>query len=178
MTLKVFIIAGEPSGDKLGAALLKNLQSLTSLQIEGVGGPLMQAEGLQSLYPMDDLTAMGLVEILPKYRFFVRRIDETAKAVVAAKPDGEVYRACLSNLSVAPENALAIEDSGPGLQAATAAGVACIVTPGVNTVNHDYAGALTVVSHLGDAGNPYRWLGGRQPGTVEVIELEPWCNAA
>ena len=98
--------------------------------------------------------------------------------VVTAKPDGEVYRTCLSNLNMAPENALAIEDSGPGLQSARAAGVACIVTPGVNTVNHDYAGALTVVSHLGDAGNPYRWLGGRQPGTVEIIELEPWCNAA
>ena len=98
--------------------------------------------------------------------------------VHAAKPDGEVYRTCLASMNVAPEAALAIEDSSPGLRAATAAGVACIVTPGVNTLNHDYDGALTVVSHLGDAGQPYRWLGGRQPGTVEVIELEPWCHAA
>ena len=87
MTLKVFIIAGEPSGDKLGAALLKNLQSLTSLQIEGVGGPLMQAQGLQSLFPMDELSVMGLAEILPKYRQLKARIRQTAKAALDQKPD-------------------------------------------------------------------------------------------
>lgn len=86
--MKVFITAGEPSGDKLGAALMAGLKALhPDIAFEGVGGPLMEAEGLRSLYPMDDLTAMGLVEILPKYRFFLRRIDETARAVLAAQPD-------------------------------------------------------------------------------------------
>ena len=45
-------------------------------------------------------------------------------------------------------------------------------------IDQDYDGALTMVSHLGDRGNPYRWIGGRQPSRVEVIEAEPWSDAA
>ena len=45
-SLKLFLIAGEPSGDRLGAALMAGLKSLTQVEFTGVGGPLMQAEGL------------------------------------------------------------------------------------------------------------------------------------
>ncbi|MEL7211976.1 MAG: lipid-A-disaccharide synthase [Pseudomonadota bacterium] len=86
--MKVFVIAGEASGDKLGGAALAGLRSLVpDLEIHGVGGPLMQAEGLESLFPMDELSVMGLAEVLPKYRHLKRRIAQTAKAVLELKPD-------------------------------------------------------------------------------------------
>ncbi len=85
---KVFVIAGEMSGDALGGALMAGLKSLDpQVQFEGVGGPAMQAEGLSSLFEMSELSLMGLVEILPKYRALKRRIAQTADAVIAAKPD-------------------------------------------------------------------------------------------
>ena len=85
--MKVFLIAGEASGDKLGAALMSGLKQLTTPAFSGIGGPLMQAEGMASLFPMDELSIMGLAEILPKYRHLKRRIAQTAQAVLDAKPD-------------------------------------------------------------------------------------------
>ncbi len=89
--LKLFIIAGEPSGDKLGAALMTALRSLApQVQFEGVGGPLMQAQGLRSLFPMDELSVMGIVEVLPKYRALKRRIAQTGAAILDAVPDAVI----------------------------------------------------------------------------------------
>ncbi len=85
--IRVFLIAGEASGDKLGAALMAGLKSLTDVEFVGVGGPLMEAEGLRSQFPMDELSVMGIAEILPKYRHLMRRINETAEAVIKAQPD-------------------------------------------------------------------------------------------
>ncbi|WP_323784769.1 lipid-A-disaccharide synthase [Thalassovita sp.] len=85
--MRVFVIAGEASGDKLGAALMAGLKELTQVEFIGVGGPLMQAQGLESLFPMDELSVMGIAEVLPKYRHLMRRINQTAKAVLLAKPD-------------------------------------------------------------------------------------------
>lgn len=86
---KVFLIAGEASGDALGAALMAGLKSLSADEVEfqGIAGPLMQAQGMGSLFPMDELSVMGLAEILPKYFALKRRIAETAQAIVDAKPD-------------------------------------------------------------------------------------------
>lgn len=86
--MRAFLIAGEPSGDALGSALLNGLRQLDpELSIAGVGGPLMAAEGLTSLFPMSELSVMGLVEVLPKYRALKRRIAETAEAALAFRPD-------------------------------------------------------------------------------------------
>ncbi len=86
--MKVFLVAGEVSGDKLGATFMASLRQLKpNATFEGVGGELMEAQGLQSLFPMDELSVMGLVEILPKYFHFKRRIKQTAKAVINARPD-------------------------------------------------------------------------------------------
>lgn len=82
--LKLFLIAGEPSGDRLGAALMVGLRSLETVAFSGVGGPLMQAEGLTSLFPMEELSVMGIAEVLPKYRHLKRRIRETAAAVLTS----------------------------------------------------------------------------------------------
>ncbi|MDE3239415.1 MAG: lipid-A-disaccharide synthase [Paracoccaceae bacterium] len=85
--MKLFLIAGEPSGDRLGAALMAGLRTLVpDVSFAGVGGPLMEAEGLRSLFPMEELSVMGLAEVLPKYRALRRRMIQTAEAVVAEDP--------------------------------------------------------------------------------------------
>ena len=83
-SLKLFLIAGEPSGDRLGAALMAGLKSLTQVEFTGVGGPLMQAEGLESIFPMEELSVMGIAEVLPKYFPLKRRIRQAAAAVLAS----------------------------------------------------------------------------------------------
>ena len=86
--MKVFVIAGEPSGDALGGAVMEGLSELApGVQFEGVGGPLMQAQGLVSLFVMDELSVMGLAEVMPKYRALKRRIVQCRDAVIAAQPD-------------------------------------------------------------------------------------------
>ncbi len=86
--MKVFILAGEPSGDKLGGALMAGLKALRpDVTFEGVGGPDMTAEGLQSQFDMAELSIMGLAEILPKYRSLKARIRQTAEAVLQMQPD-------------------------------------------------------------------------------------------
>jgi lipid-A-disaccharide synthase len=89
--LRVFLIAGEPSGDRLGAALMAGLRELVpDVTFAGVGGPAMQAQGLVSLFPMQELSVMGIAEILPKYRALKRRIRQTAQAVTDGAPDALV----------------------------------------------------------------------------------------
>jgi lipid-A-disaccharide synthase len=83
--LTLFLIAGEPSGDRLGAALMAGLRTLSpGIRFQGIGGPLMQAEGLDSLFPMEELSVMGLVEVLPKYFALKRRIAQAADAALAS----------------------------------------------------------------------------------------------
>ena len=82
--VKLFLIAGEPSGDRLGTALMAGLKTLTPVEFAGVGGPLMQAEGMESLFPMEELSVMGIAEVLPKYFHLKRRIREAAEAVLAS----------------------------------------------------------------------------------------------
>ena len=85
--LRVFLIAGEPSGDRLGAALMAGLRALhADVVFSGVGGALMQAQGLHSLFPMEELSVMGIAEVLPKYRQLKRRIAQTAEVALAASP--------------------------------------------------------------------------------------------
>lgn len=86
--MKAFLIAGEPSGDRLGAALIAGLRELDpALDVRGIGGEGMAAQGLESLFPMSELSLMGIWEILPKYRALKRRIAQTAQAVIRAAPD-------------------------------------------------------------------------------------------
>ncbi|MFN7001836.1 MAG: lipid-A-disaccharide synthase [Roseinatronobacter sp.] len=86
--MKVFLIAGEPSGDKLGAALMAGLTELApDIHFMGVGGEGMAAQGLTSLFPMSDLSVMGLAEVLPRLKLLRRRIRETAEAIAQETPD-------------------------------------------------------------------------------------------
>lgn len=88
----LFMIAGEPSGDLLGAALIRGLRALCGpcLRLEGVGGPAMEGEGFRSQFPMEELSVMGIAEVLPRLPNLLRRIRETTEAVIAARPDALV----------------------------------------------------------------------------------------
>ena len=84
----IFLVAGEPSGDHLGAALMRGLRMhAPGVQFYGVGGPAMQAEGMTSIFPMSDLSIMGLAEVLPRLPLLFRRINETVKAAIELSPD-------------------------------------------------------------------------------------------
>lgn len=86
--MRVFLIAGEPSGDRLGGALMEGLRSLVpAVTFDGVGGSQMQAQGLVSRFDMRELSVMGIAEVLPKYAQLKRRIAEMAQAVIDTKPD-------------------------------------------------------------------------------------------
>lgn len=86
--MRVFLIAGEPSGDALGGALMAGLRDLVpDVDFAGVGGPQMQAQGLDSLFAMQELSIMGIAEVAPRYFHLRRRIAQTAAAMAAAAPD-------------------------------------------------------------------------------------------
>ncbi len=87
--MKVFIVAGEASGDLLGAALMRGLSQLLEEPPEfiGVGGEEMLSEGLSSLFPMHEISIMGISEILSNYMSLRKRIRQTARAVLDEKPD-------------------------------------------------------------------------------------------
>ena len=87
--MNFYVIAGEPSGDRLGASLIKGLDSILNQPANfiGIGGPMMKDLGVDSLFPMEDITIMGIGEILARYRFLKSRIFQTAKAIIDARPD-------------------------------------------------------------------------------------------
>lgn len=86
--MRVFILAGEASGDKLGAALMEGLKQLRpDVSFFGVGGDRMAEQGLDSLFPMDEISIMGIVEILKEYRSLKQRIRDMAEVILREKPD-------------------------------------------------------------------------------------------
>jgi len=87
-----FLIAGEPSGDAIGARLMAALKRRCHdrIRFAGIGGEQMQAQGLQSLFAMSELSLMGVAEVLPRIPALFRRMGETAAAVRAAAPDALV----------------------------------------------------------------------------------------
>jgi lipid-A-disaccharide synthase len=84
----IFLVAGEPSGDLLGARLMAALKTETGgrVRFAGVGGARMAEEGLRSLFPIRELAVMGIVEVLPHALNIYRRIRQTAAAAEAARP--------------------------------------------------------------------------------------------
>lgn len=82
--LKIFIIAGEVSGDVLGAKIMKEMPDV---KFVGIGGQNMISAGLQSLFPMSELSVMGIIEVLSHAKTITKRIRETVKYVLSEKPD-------------------------------------------------------------------------------------------
>lgn len=89
--LSIFLVAGEHSGDALGAKLMMAIAARNAefgqLRFAGVGGPLMEAQGLQSLFPMHEVAVMGIGAILRRLPTILKRVYQTVDAAVAAKPD-------------------------------------------------------------------------------------------
>lgn len=88
----IYLIAGEPSGDLLGGRLMAALKERLGegVSFAGVGGESMQAEGLVSLFPMTELSVMGLVEVLPRIPKILRRVKQTISDIEAKRPDALV----------------------------------------------------------------------------------------
>jgi lipid-A-disaccharide synthase len=89
----IALVAGEKSGDALGAPLMQALRQALSprkLAFIGVGGEGMEGEGLESLFPLSDISVMGFSAVIARLPSILRRIRETAAAVVAANPDALV----------------------------------------------------------------------------------------
>src|SRR4051795_5922553 len=84
----IWLVAAEESGDLLGVALMRALRvACPGTAFGGVGGRHMAGEGIDSLFPVDELSIVGIGAILPKLPLILRRIRETADAIAAAKPD-------------------------------------------------------------------------------------------
>ena len=86
---RIFITAGEPSGDVIGARLIKAMHhaSPKPISFSGIGGHEMQEQGFVSLFAMSELTLMGLIEVLPHARHVLRRIQETVNHIMHCQPD-------------------------------------------------------------------------------------------
>jgi lipid-A-disaccharide synthase len=86
---KIFLIATEESGDRLGASLMKVLRQRLggAVRFEGVGGQAMAREGLTSLFPIEELSIIGLAAVVAQLPKILRLIRETARAVTQASPD-------------------------------------------------------------------------------------------
>jgi lipid-A-disaccharide synthase len=87
MNMRIFLIAGEASGDQLGAGLMRALRlARPDVEFCGIGGPAMQRAGLTSLFPLADLAVMGFLPVLRHLPRLLKRIEEAAIAVRAARP--------------------------------------------------------------------------------------------
>jgi lipid-A-disaccharide synthase len=85
--LKLFILAGEPSGDRIAADLVTRLRGKLTVELSGVGGDELQGQGLRPLFPMSDLAVMGLTDVLLRLPLLLWRIEQTARAILASQPD-------------------------------------------------------------------------------------------
>ncbi len=87
--MKIFIIAGEDSGDKLGSVIIDGLREITDVppKFVGIGGNGMISRGLESIFPMSELSVMGFVEIALKYKSLKKRLNQTISSILDEKPD-------------------------------------------------------------------------------------------
>ncbi len=83
----IYIVAGEASGDVLGARLVAALRTRhPGIEVAGIGGDRLAEQGMPSLFPMRELALMGLIEVLPNIRRLARRLNETTADITARRP--------------------------------------------------------------------------------------------
>lgn len=88
----LFLVAGEASGDELGARLIRALEAETGepIRLDGVGGPRMQGAGLRPLFPADDIALIGFAEVVPRIPRVLRRLRMVETAVRRLRPEAVV----------------------------------------------------------------------------------------
>ena len=88
---QIMLVCGEPSGDQLGAQLMRGLKTLApDVAISGVGGPAMAREGLETLFPLDDTAVMGLREVVPAIPRVLKRVKQATDFALKTRPDAVV----------------------------------------------------------------------------------------
>lgn len=87
----IYLCAGEPSGDQLGAQLMRDLSQRAQIKFTGLGGPLMSGQGLIPLFDMAELSVMGFTDVLGKLPKLFALIDQTAQDIIAKNPDCVIY---------------------------------------------------------------------------------------
>jgi lipid-A-disaccharide synthase len=85
--LRLFVLAGEPSGDRIGADLVRRLRERVAVDVTGVGGEALAAAGLTSLFDMNELSVMGWADVLPRLPKLLCRARQVARAIVKSRPD-------------------------------------------------------------------------------------------
>ncbi|QXX73657.1 lipid-A-disaccharide synthase [Methylovirgula sp. HY1] len=91
MKMRIFLLAGEASGDQLGGALMRSLRlARPDVAFCGVGGSAMADAGLASLYPLEDLAVMGFLPVLRNLPRLLARMNATVAAVLHESPDALV----------------------------------------------------------------------------------------
>src|SRR5215469_15883596 len=87
--LTIMLVCGEPSGDQLGADLMRGIKAAAgdSVRIVGVGGAAMAEQGLQSLFPLDATSVMGLREVVPRIPAILRRVKEATDFALKTRLD-------------------------------------------------------------------------------------------
>jgi len=87
--MKIFIIAGEDSGDKLGSAIIDSLRAASDVSpnFVGIGGCGMISRGLKTIFPMNELSVMGFVEIALQYGNLKKRLKQTVSSILDENPD-------------------------------------------------------------------------------------------
>ena len=85
--LKLFVLAGEASGDRIGADLIARLEVRLSLDVAGVGGDEMSAAGVSSIFPMSDLAVMGISDVLRRLPLLLWRVEQVARYIMRTDPD-------------------------------------------------------------------------------------------
>jgi lipid-A-disaccharide synthase len=90
--MKIFMIVGEDSGDVIAANLIQGLQKLSGGMVEcmGVGGPLMEKAGFESLLGMDEITAFGILEVIPKIPNLLKIKDGLVEEIEKRNPDAVI----------------------------------------------------------------------------------------
>lgn len=112
--LTLMLVCGEPSGDQLGAELMVGLRSLAgkSVEIVGVGGAAMAAQGLKSLFPLDATAVMGLREVVPQIPAILRRVRLASDFALEKQPDAVV---CIDSPDFTHRIAQRLRQISPGI---------------------------------------------------------------
>lgn len=85
--LRLFVLAGEPSGDRIGADLVQRLRQRVAVEVSGVGGEALSGVGVTSLFDMNELSIMGWADVLPRLPKLLWRARQVARRIVKTRPD-------------------------------------------------------------------------------------------